>query len=438
MKDSKKKTEGTTKKDTASKKDGEESKEEVSEKKEEEVKKDDEVTKEEEVKKDDEVKEEEVKKQVEPVEKEEEDEDVDKAASSNGADSDSDQLIEIEDPDDYLLYLEQILVKIHSRFYDIYERSKEIADLKVLVPKIRSEILVGHHLVFSGLVPNHVKLEQSKAYLIARGMGATVTQNFEPNTTHLVAANAGTIKAIAARKKANIKIVTPDWLWCCAERWEHVDERLYPLDPNKPSKMRQPPPHTLHSPEHGGGADKGFNSDDESGAGCSKMPFHDNPLLSFTHTELAEMNKDFDEFFEESSDSSSSEEDDEPVDMENPPMQKALRKRRRLEERDAKNAPRKAEPPIQLNFATNENSRVGQSSSSEDDSPSAKFRRGKEVRFHRPVRFTNPLSFSSGGDLPSDLDLGSNSADGSEEDKCEDGEWNMMGAALEREFLGLD
>lgn len=41
--------------------------------------------------------------------------------------------------------------------------------------------------------------------------------------------------------------------------------------------------------------------------------------------------------------------------------------------------------------------------------------------------------------MPSDLDLGSNSADGSEDEKCEDdGEWNMMGAALEREFLGMD
>lgn len=241
----------------------------------------------------------------------------DKTPSSNGAESDSDQLIEIEDPDDYLLYLEQILTKIHTRFYEIYESSKEIPDLKVLVPKIRSDILSGQHLVFSGLVPNHVKLEQSKAFQIARGMGATVTQDFGVDTTHLVAATAGTIKAIAARKRATIRIVTPDWLWCCAERWEHADERLFPLDPNKPSKMRQPPAHTLHSPEHGGGAsDKGFNSDDESGAGTSKMPFQDNPLLSFSHTELAAMNKDFDEFFKSSGESSSSDDEGhDPVDM---------------------------------------------------------------------------------------------------------------------------
>lgn len=57
----------------------------------------------------------------------------------------------------------------------------------------------------------------------------------------------GTFKANAARKRPDIKIVTPDWLWSCAERWECVEEKLFPLDPSKPSKMRQPPAH-CHSP----------------------------------------------------------------------------------------------------------------------------------------------------------------------------------------------
>lgn len=48
--------------------------------------------------------------------------------------------------------------------------------------------------------------------------------------------------------------------------------------------------------------------------------------------------------------------------------------------------------------------------------------------------------FRRGEALPSDLDLGENeSADspGSEDppDEIDDGDWNMMGAALEREFL---
>lgn len=236
----------------------------------------------------------------------------DKCSFQSCDESDSEQLVEIEDPDDYLLYLEQILIKIHARFYEIYDKSNEIPDMKVLVPKIRSEILANTCLVFSGLVPNHLKLVQSKAYLIARGMGATVTQDLNEKTTHLVAVTAGTIKAISARKRGDIKVVTPDWLWCCAERWEHADERLFPLDPKKPSKMRQPPPHTLHSPEHGGASDKGSNSDDESGAvevgdGGGTAPIHYD--LGFTHTELAEMNKDFDEFFDSGSSSSHSEQD---------------------------------------------------------------------------------------------------------------------------------
>lgn len=29
--------------------------------------------------------------------------------------------------------------------------------------------------------------------------------------------------------KTRVHVVTPEWLWTCAERWERVDERLFPL-----------------------------------------------------------------------------------------------------------------------------------------------------------------------------------------------------------------
>jgi hypothetical protein len=32
-----------------------------------------------------------------------------------------------------------------------------------------------------------------------------------------------------AKRMAGVRVMTPDWLWACAERWEKVDERLYPL-----------------------------------------------------------------------------------------------------------------------------------------------------------------------------------------------------------------
>lgn len=168
------------------------------------------------------------------------------ATDENSATSD-DTLIDIEDPDDYLLYLETILVKIHTRFFAQYDETKQMPDLKTLLPKIRNEVLLGKTLVFSGLVPTQIKLEKSKAYLIARSLGANVTQQLTDETTHLVASTAGTFKVNAARKMSKIHIVSPDWLWTCAERWECVEERLYPLDSKKALKTRQPPAH-CHSP----------------------------------------------------------------------------------------------------------------------------------------------------------------------------------------------
>ncbi|XP_055379570.1 RNA polymerase II subunit A C-terminal domain phosphatase [Condylostylus longicornis] len=322
---------------------------------------------------------------------------------------------EIQDPDDYLLYLESILKSIHTRFYEIYDKTKEIPDLKVLIPKIRAEVLKGLNLVFSGLVPTNMKLEQSRSYLIAKSLGANVSQQIVNDTTHLVAVTTGTFKVSAARKRREIKIVNPDWLWCCAERWECVNEKLFPLDTSKqPSKQRQPPAH-CHSPEHVVNySEKSEISSEQLEPEEEAEKFVDtiNPLLSFSNDDLADMNKEFDQFFE--SDSSS---DDEPVDIENPPIGKSLRKRKR----EADNEIRQNEffnRSDKQEFSINEEN---MNSSDDDEDPVTKFRRGEDVT--------------------EDLDLGSDSnSEGSEQqvDEEDDGEWNMMGAALEREFLGLE
>jgi RNA polymerase II subunit A-like phosphatase len=138
-----------------------------------------------------------------------------------------DDLVEVEDEDDYLVYLEEILKTVHKAFYDLYdELNGEVPDLKSVIPYVRRKLLAGTSLVFSGLVPTHTPLEKNRAYLVARSMGAQVTQDLTPETTHLVAVRPGTAKVNAARRAArNIFVVTPDWLWCCAERWEKVDER---------------------------------------------------------------------------------------------------------------------------------------------------------------------------------------------------------------------
>lgn len=163
------------------------------------------------------------------------------------------------------------------------------------------------------------------------------------------------------------------------------------------------------------------------------------------------MNQEFDQFFE--SDSSS---DDEPVDLgntllkisdesmdaydfssyfvitENPPLNKTLRKRKRDEAKEE--TQRKLyqfEKNENINALRNMNGddnddddrdnaddcEANHNTSDDDEIPSKKFRRG--------------------GNLPSDIsDCGSV---GSEDPiESDDGDWNMMGAALEREFLGLE
>ena len=155
----------------------------------------------------------------------------------------SENLIEWADPDDYLLYLEEILTRIHRAYYDFYseyvvKKTSSIPDLKNIIPYVKRKVLKGVNLVFSGVEPRRTPPEKSKAYQIAKSLGANVQEDLVRNadgteaTTHLVAAKLGTSKVNHALRDKAIKVVTPDWLWCCAHRWEKVDERLFLLKSN--------------------------------------------------------------------------------------------------------------------------------------------------------------------------------------------------------------
>lgn len=104
-------------------------------------------------------------------------------------------VIEIEESDDYLMYLEEILKKIHAFFYEIHDGKREgDRDMKKVIPSVRKEVLANTKLVFSGLVPTNQSLEQSKAYSIAKSLGAEVSQELTKDCTHLVAVRTGTAK----------------------------------------------------------------------------------------------------------------------------------------------------------------------------------------------------------------------------------------------------
>ncbi|XP_015112781.1 RNA polymerase II subunit A C-terminal domain phosphatase isoform X2 [Diachasma alloeum] len=325
---------------------------------------------------------------------------------------------EDDDHDDYLLYLEDILKRIYTEFYEHMDRG-ERKPLRDIIPKVKRRVLQGLLLTFSGLIPTQHKLEDSRAYRVAKAFGAQVEQDLTEKTTHLVAIKPGTAKVYAAKKNANIKIVNPDWLWSCAERWERVDERLFPLT-TKARGSRIPPPH-CSSPDR-------IEIENPVTVTFANTI---NPLMSFTEEEIESMDKEVDEDMTdpEMMDSSVFDVDD-------------LGNKRGINESDDHSdeeyEPRKRRKTAKENAAAAA-AAVASSSSSSSPPPSEE-EEERQGQDNDEDDDDDPITrFRRGEGLPDDLDMGDSQdsvdeiADPAEED--DDREWNAMGAALEREFL---
>lgn len=266
--------------------------------------------------------------------------------------------IEWDDDDDYLLYLEDILVTVHKAFYDMYDQLKskgedaEKPDMKNILPYVKRKVLKGTNLLFSGVFPMNVPLEKSQAYHVAKMLGANVHTDFVARekdgsnkseyTTHVVAARQGTIKVKLAQKHRHVKLVNPQWLWTCAERLQHVDERLYPLNDSTSGNLYCESPDTVrlnrkrkNEEESEIGKRQRQNEDEEKSAAEEEMEVSDiqkneagkseegpsaakigssrfsttyNPMLAFSDEDLECMDKEVEDFMDEEGDES--EEDD--------------------------------------------------------------------------------------------------------------------------------
>ena len=249
-----------------------------------------------------------------------------------------DDLCLIEDTDDYLLYLEDTLKNIHEAYYKAYDQkqaSEKIPDLKEVIPSVKRLSLKGTSIVFSGVTPTNIPMVRSKPYLVARSLGAEVTDKITRKTTHLVAARTGTAKVNEAKKRAkNVHLVTPDWLWCCAERWERIDERLYPLYKSAPITVK--PPAHCSSPEDN--ASDRIAEDDPSTfdftgrpkiaerlLSSESMPESNNPFFTLSAEDFKGMDKEVEDILSNESSSSSDEDESSTGIMKN-------RKKRELEQ----------------------------------------------------------------------------------------------------------
>ncbi|XP_019906027.3 RNA polymerase II subunit A C-terminal domain phosphatase isoform X2 [Esox lucius] len=160
------------------------------------------------------------------------------------------------DKDDHLIYLEEVLERIHREYYGRYEaflrkERPEMPDIRKIVPELKARTLEGITIVFSGLYPTNYPMERTRESYHAKALGAKIGKSLllrakDPDrTTHLIAARTGTEKVRQAQGFKHLHVVNPEWLWGCLERWDRVEEALYPLKEDYIKTQRSNSPATF-------------------------------------------------------------------------------------------------------------------------------------------------------------------------------------------------
>ncbi|KAF9566917.1 hypothetical protein CPC08DRAFT_627531 [Agrocybe pediades] len=145
--------------------------------------------------------------------------------------------------DDYeLIRIGKLLDEVHSKFFSAYDaRSPESSrrknapaskayDVTRIIPRIRSEVFDGVHILFSSVIPLDTPPETTEIWRMAHMFGARCSTELTSEITHVVAAKRGTVKVDMARKRGGIKIVWLSWFTDSVALWRRQDERPYLLD----------------------------------------------------------------------------------------------------------------------------------------------------------------------------------------------------------------
>ncbi|KAI9894275.1 MAG: Carboxy-terminal domain (CTD) phosphatase [Vezdaea aestivalis] len=197
------------------------------------------------------------------------------------------------DDDAELEFLEKGLTEVHTAFFEEYERrlarvqggrvaalrghkhAKKVAvkdgadleivpDIKIIMPLLKSQVLYGAVLVFTGVVPIGYDVQTSDIALHAKSFGAEVSDTVSRSTTHCIAGRPRTNKVRQAAKHPAIHIVSVAWLTDSISRWERQPEDPYqlPIHPEDRLPDSQSSPWTW-GPAHEGLSDSSDMDEDE-------------------------------------------------------------------------------------------------------------------------------------------------------------------------------
>ncbi|KAF7784248.1 hypothetical protein Agabi119p4_413 [Agaricus bisporus var. burnettii] len=148
----------------------------------------------------------------------------------------------------------KLLDEVHRRFFEAYDsrlpdkpRRRGVLsnnkgfNVTTIIPRLRSEVLGGLHLVFSGVIPLDTPPETTEFWRLARMFGAKCHTDLTPDVTHVITAKRGTKKVETARQRGGIKIVRPEWFNDSIALWHRQDETPYLFyDPSNAATSTSP------------------------------------------------------------------------------------------------------------------------------------------------------------------------------------------------------
>ncbi|KAI4722398.1 hypothetical protein E4T48_01271 [Aureobasidium sp. EXF-10727] len=199
----------------------------------------------------------------------------------------------LQDNDTELGYLQRSLQSVHSAFFEEYDRKTSgpkdgrvaelragpdvkttsdkldsLPDVTSIMAAMKLKVLKGVNLVFSGVMPLGVQVQNHDFAIWAKSFGAIVTENITKRTSHVIASPLRkTAKVRQAAKKADkIKIVSQDWLFACLVQWEKVDEAPFRLHQDLENEPNEPVANGQGSPFDGPDQNAQLSSSDEEAA----------------------------------------------------------------------------------------------------------------------------------------------------------------------------
>jgi RNA polymerase II subunit A C-terminal domain phosphatase len=92
----------------------------------------------------------------------------------------------LADNDQDLKHLSKALSTLHQEYFKLYSNTHK-PDISIILPSLKQNILVGVHLVFSGVVPLGLDPTKSDIWILSRQFGAQCYLEITSNTTHLIA-----------------------------------------------------------------------------------------------------------------------------------------------------------------------------------------------------------------------------------------------------------